>query len=62
MAPVFAKLENLGVEPLGVGSQPDIDNNEPLVERVRRRAEALRAEWLKEKVMAGQTDEGNDKD
>ncbi len=59
MVPVFAKLENLGVELLGAEPQPDTYNSEPLVDRVRRRAEALRAEWQEEKVMAGQTDVGN---
>jgi hypothetical protein len=60
MAPVFAKLENLGVEPWGMESTPDTDNNDPLVDRVRRRAQALRAEWQEAKAMAGQTDGEND--
>jgi hypothetical protein len=59
MAPVFAKLDNLGIEPLGAESQPDPYNSMPLVDRVRRRAEALRAEWLEEKVMVDQTDAEN---
>jgi very-short-patch-repair endonuclease len=59
MAPVFAKLDNLGIEPLGAESQPDPYNSKPLVDRVRRRAEALRAEWLEEKVMVDQTDAEN---
>ena len=59
MIPVFAKLENLGVEPLGAEPQMDTYNGEPLVDRVRRRAEALRAEWQEEKVMVDQTDAGN---
>jgi len=59
MAPVFAKLDNLGVEPLGTEPQPDTYNSEPLVDRVRRRAEALRAEWREEKVMVDQMDAEN---
>jgi hypothetical protein len=59
MVPVFAKLDNLGIEPLGAEPQPDIYNSEPLVDRVRRRAEALRAEWREEKVIVDQLDVEN---
>ena len=45
MAPVFVKLDQLGIEPLGqtVPSDPG-----DLVDRVRRRAEILRQEWEEE--------------
>jgi very-short-patch-repair endonuclease len=62
MAPVFAKLQALGIEPLGAEPLSDTDPSEPLVERVRRRAEALRAEWRDEKVMVDQTDAENAQD
>lgn len=50
MAPVFAKLEHLGIEPLGVESQSLPQDGYPLLDRVRRCAEALRAQWLEEKL------------
>ena len=50
MAPVFARLEHLGIEPLGAASQTAPVAGTPLLDRVRRRAEALRAEWLVEKT------------
>jgi very-short-patch-repair endonuclease len=51
MAPVFAKLDHLGIEPLGVGSAPSGAKTESLIDRVRRQAEALRLQWLKEKEL-----------
>ena len=62
MAAVFAKLNDLGIEPLGAEPQSDTDNSEPLVDRVRRRAEALRAEWLEEKVAVGQAEAKSEND
>jgi len=49
MAPVFTKLDHLGIEPLGPASQPAPAAGTPLLDRVRRQAEALRAKWLTEK-------------
>jgi very-short-patch-repair endonuclease len=47
MAPVFAKLNDLGIEPLGPGQiQDESHDKAPLVERIRRHAQALRARWL----------------
>jgi very-short-patch-repair endonuclease len=48
MAPVFAKLDNLGIEPLGVGPASPNSETGLLIDRVRRQAEALRTQWLKE--------------
>jgi very-short-patch-repair endonuclease len=49
MAPVFAKLNDLGIEPLG----PTLESAEAkagvVVERVRREAEKLREQWRREK-------------
>ena len=50
MAPVFAKLDHLSIEPLGASSQPSSIEATPLLDRVRRRAGALRAQWLAEKL------------
>ena len=50
MAPVFAKLAHLSIEPLGAASQPPQPAGTPLLDRVRRRAELIRAEWHEEKV------------
>ena len=50
MAPVFAKLDHLSIEPLGVASQTPEAEGTPLLDRVRRRAGALRAQWLAEKL------------
>lgn len=47
MAPVFAKLDQLGIEPLGEGVAPPDPGG--LVERVRRQAETLREQWQREK-------------
>jgi very-short-patch-repair endonuclease len=48
MAPVIAKLDNLGIEPLGVGPASPNSKTGSLTDRVRRQAEALRTQWLKE--------------
>jgi hypothetical protein len=53
MAPVFARLNDLGIEPLGPSEfQANGASATVIVERVRRRAEALRAQWLAEEVAA----------
>ena len=52
MAPVFAKLKRLGIEPLGTPA----DNADPYpedIERLRRRAEEFRREWAEESVKDG---------
>ncbi len=49
MAPVFARLEHLGIEPLGAASQSAPAGGTPLLDRIRRQAEAVRAQWLAEK-------------
>lgn len=49
MAPVFTRLDHLGIEPLGAASQTAPAAGTPLLDRVRRQAEALRAQWLAEK-------------
>ena len=43
MAPVFVRLDQLGIEPLGEGVAPPDPSG--VVERIRRHAETLRAQW-----------------
>lgn len=50
MAPVFTRLNNLGIEPLGVGAVPLSSETQPVIERIRRRAEGLRQDWLRERM------------
>jgi very-short-patch-repair endonuclease len=50
MAPVFAKLADLEIEALGPASESEEKTDSPLVERIRRNAEALRAQWLAEET------------
>ena len=48
MAPIFAKLANLEIEALGPVSESGRETDSPLIERIRRSAEAMRAKWLTE--------------
>jgi very-short-patch-repair endonuclease len=57
MAPVFAKLNHLGIEPLGVGVETEQPETGLLVERVRRQAEALRTCWQEEQETADRAKE-----
>jgi len=57
MAPVFAKLDHLGIQPLGVSADPARPASESQVEQMRKQAEALRAQWLQEKGIPGIAEE-----
>jgi very-short-patch-repair endonuclease len=57
MAPVFAKLADLEIEPLGPASDSERRADSPLVERIRRNAEALRAQWVAEKELEVEVEE-----
>lgn len=57
MAPVFAKLDELEIEPLGPASNSERKADSPLVERIRRNAEALRAQWLAERELQVEIEE-----
>ena len=62
MVPVFSKLNDLGIEPLGVGgSQTRPDDSAPLVERIRRQAQMLRGRWSAEKMAADLNEDENDR-
>jgi very-short-patch-repair endonuclease len=47
MVPVFAKLQQLGIEPLGLAATEitDVEGSTVEIDRIRRKAERLRAEW-----------------
>jgi very-short-patch-repair endonuclease len=58
MAPVFAKLGHLAIEPCASTSRHESGSSVAAVERIRRRAEALRREWMPYKSqMANRADE-----
>ena len=50
MAPVFARLADLEIEALGPASESEETSDSPLIERIKRKAEALRGEWLAEET------------
>ena len=54
MAPVFAKLAHLGIEPLGTTVQASQPVGTALLARVRLSAECLRAKWCAEKSVASE--------
>lgn len=54
MAPVFSRLDHLGIEPLGSGVTTSPAADSPAIERIKRAAESLRASWLAEKIAAQQ--------
>ncbi len=49
MVPVFARLNDLGIEPLGPTVEPAAADAGVVVERVRREAEKLREQWRRER-------------
>lgn len=53
MGPVLAKLDQLGIEPLGFAASDAMDGDGATaeIERIRRRAEFLRAEWKAAEVV-----------
>jgi len=57
MAPVFAKLADLEIEALGPVSDSEQRADAPLVERIRRSAEALRFKWRAEECASAETKE-----
>jgi very-short-patch-repair endonuclease len=58
MAPVFAKLEQLGIEPLGFAATKvmDVEGSTVEIDRIRRKAERLRAEWRAAEVATSEAD------
>ena len=57
MAPVFARLAYLEIEPLGPVSEFEGKADFPFVERVRRSAETLRTQWRHEDISPGDVEE-----
>jgi very-short-patch-repair endonuclease len=54
MAPVFSKLNQLGVEQLGSETTTNLKDESYTVQRIRRAADSLRATWREEKINAVQ--------
>jgi len=63
MAPVFAKLQQLDIEPLGESTEPSTHQKQSdAVDRVRRKAQLIRLEWQKAKAESSPIpDEGESK-
>jgi very-short-patch-repair endonuclease len=57
MAPVFSRLDQLGIEPLGNGDICEPDPVQPLVDKMRRAAEKIRQDWRDEQLTAGENSE-----
>ena len=57
MAPVFAKLADLEIEALGPVYESERETESPLIARVRRSAEAVRAQWLAEETATTEVEE-----
>jgi very-short-patch-repair endonuclease len=52
MAPVFSRLDQLGIEPLGNDDMCEPNSVQPLVEKIRRAAETIRQDWRDEQLTA----------
>ncbi|MBS0158831.1 MAG: AAA family ATPase [Nitrospira sp.] len=52
MGPVFSKLDQLGIEPIGSGATTIPNEESGTIERIRRAADALRGAWQAEKIIA----------
>ncbi|MDH4246060.1 MAG: DUF559 domain-containing protein, partial [Nitrospira sp.] len=57
MAPVFLKLQQLGIEPMGKGEPHESNRVEPLVNRIKRAAKKIRQDWAKEQITMGEPNE-----
>lgn len=57
MAPVFAKLDHLSIEPLGAASQIPLVGATPLLDQLRKSAQMLRAQWLSDRSTREDRDE-----
>lgn len=57
MGPVFSRLEQLGIEPIGNDVMCESDPIQPSVERIRRAAEKIRQDWCDEQLTDGENGE-----
>ncbi|MGE0645055.1 MAG: AAA domain-containing protein [Nitrospira sp.] len=57
MAPVFSKLNQLGIEPMEKDRLNEPTRAEPLVNRIKQAAEKIRQEWANEQMTMGETSE-----
>jgi very-short-patch-repair endonuclease len=54
MAPVFSKLNQLGIEPMKKDELHESNRVEPLVNRIKRAAEKIRQDWANEPMVMGE--------
>lgn len=57
MAPVFSRLNQLGIEPLGNDVMYEPEPIQPSVDKIRRAAEKIRQDWRDEQLTAGENSE-----
>jgi very-short-patch-repair endonuclease len=57
MAPVFSRLNQLGIEPIGKDNLHEPNPVQPLVNRIRRAAEKIRQDWANEQMATGENTE-----
>lgn len=50
MAPVFSKLNQLGIEPIATNEDHVSEPGQPLVDKIRRVAENIRQDWISEQL------------
>jgi hypothetical protein len=55
MAPVFAKLQQLDIEPLGSTSAPGTEYGSDFVNIIRNEAHIIRLNWEREKSVSNET-------
>jgi very-short-patch-repair endonuclease len=54
MAPVFSRLNQLGIEPIGKDELNEPNPVQPLVNRIRNAAEKIRQDWASEQLTTGE--------
>lgn len=57
MAPVFSRLNQLGIEPIGPDESYKPNPVQPLVDKIRRTAEKIRQDWSNEQLIMGENNE-----
>jgi len=57
MAPLFLRLDQLGIEPLGSNDITEPNSVAPLVDRTRRAAEQIRQDWRDEQLTTAKNSE-----
>lgn len=60
MAPVFSKLNHLGIDPLGSETTTNQLEESRTIQRIRRAADSLRAVWMAEELIVQEIDAPDD--